>query len=561
MQRPWWKHWKGTGAANLRPDRGLVRGEACPAGMPSPTDRRDAAARPALASAADIVTAAAGPALRKHAPAGEAPRNAAAGHAPPPEAPATAPPGGEPARLAPPANEPRHAPPGDEPPPQEAPAAGGAAPAGGRFDLGAAIDAARGPGDLDPRLLAEILEGWDFVGRAEQMPPPGDWRTWVLLGGRGAGKTRAGAEWVQRLVETAPPERAGLRVALVAETLGDAREIMVDGPSGICRIARSMRPVFEVSRRRLVWPNGALAHVFSSEDPDSLRGPQFDFAWCDELAKWTHAEETWDMLQFGLRLGTRPRQLVTTTPRPLPLLKAILSAGETVATRMRTGDNVENLAPGFLAAMQARYGDTRLGRQELCGELIEDREDALWRRADLERIVLRRPGPVGRIVVAVDPPTAAAARNSCCGIVVAGLDASGRGVVLADGSLEGASPAAWGAAVVDLYRRFDADRVVAEVNQGGDMVGAILRSIDPAVPLAMVRATRGKWVRAEPVAALYEQGRVVHAGVFPDLEDQMCDFGPNGLSSGRSPDRLDALVWALTALMIATGGTPRVRGF
>ena len=424
----------------------------------------------------------------------------------------------------------------------------------------AAIAAARAPADLAVPLLAEIAGDWEHRARDEQKPPPGDWRTWLLMGGRGSGKTRAGAEWVHRVACDAGGSGAALRIALVAETLGDAREVMVDGPSGICRIARRSRPSFEVSRRRLVWPNGAVAHVFSSEDPESLRGPQFDLAWCDELAKWKNARETWDMLQFGLRLGRHPRAMVTTTPRPLPLIKAILSDPDTAATRIRTADNAANLAPGFVAAMEKRYGGSRLGRQELAGELIEDREDALWRRADIERLRVGKPGPVGRIVVAVDPPAAAAARNSCCGIVVAGLDASGRGVVLADGSLEAASPAAWGRAVVRLYRRFDADRVVAEVNQGGDMVAAILRSVDPAVPVTTVRATRGKWLRAEPVAALYEQGRVVHADAFPELEDQMCDFGPDGLSSGRSPDRLDALVWALTALLMTARGTPRVRG-
>lgn len=377
------------------------------------------------------------------------------------------------------------------------------------------------------------------------------------MGGRGSGKTRAGAEWVHGVASRA---RVPLRIALVAETLADAREVMVDGVSGLWRIARDRRPAFEISRRRLVWPNGSVAQLFSSEDPESLRGPQFDLAWCDELGKWKHAQETWDMLQFGLRLGTAPRQVVTTTPRAIGLLKAIIADPATVATRISTLANAGNLASGFIAAMATRYGGTRLGRQELDGELIEDREDALWSRDMLERLRLRSPGPLGRIVVAVDPPAAERAKNSCCGIVVAGLDASGRGVVLADLSVANASPNAWGEAVVRAYRRFQADRVVAEVNQGGDMVGTILRSIDPGLPVTAVRASRGKHARAEPVAALYEQGRVVHAGTFPDLEDQMCDFGPDGLSGGNSPDRLDALVWALTSLMLSGQGEPRVRG-
>ena len=399
------------------------------------------------------------------------------------------------------------------------------------------------------------LQAWHLRYRLAQMPPDGDWRVWLLMGGRGSGKTRAGAEWVHALAG----QNADLRIALVAETLGDAREVMIDGVSGICRIAGRGRPDFEASRRRLVWPNGSIAQIFSSEDPESLRGPQFHFAWCDELGKWKHAQETWDMLQFGLRLGDDPRVLVTTTPRPVPLLRGLAGDPKTAVRRIRTDDNAGNLSPGFLAAMAERYGGTRLGRQELDGELIADREDALWHRARLEGIRQRNPGPLSRIVVAVDPPATASAA-SVCGIVVAGLDGTGRAVVLADCSVTGASPAGWAGAVVCAFRRFDADRVVAEVNQGGDMVTAMLRSVDANLPVATVRATRGKFLRAEPVAALYEQGRVVHAATFAELEDQMCDFGPDGLSSGRSPDRLDALVWALTALVLERAGEPRVRG-
>ncbi|WP_411035106.1 DNA-packaging protein [Shinella sp. BYT-45] len=401
----------------------------------------------------------------------------------------------------------------------------------------------------------EQSRAWRFTYRIAQLPPPGDWRVWLLMGGRGSGKTRAGAEWVHAQA-LARPE---MRIALVAETLGDAREVMIDGVSGICRIAGRSRPDFEASRRRLVWPNGSIGQIFSSEDPESLRGPQFHLAWCDELGKWKHGQETWDMLQFGLRLGEDPRVLVTTTPRPVPLLRALAGDPGTAVRRIATADNARNLSPGFLSAMAERYGGTRLGRQELDGELIADREDALWNRARLEAIRLRNPGPLSRIVVAVDPPATASAA-SVCGIVVAGLDGAGRAAVLADCSVTGESPAGWAGAVVRAFRKFDADRVVAEVNQGGDMVAAMLRSVDAALPVTTVRATRGKFLRAEPVAALYEQGRVVHAGAFPELEDQMCDFGPDGLSSGRSPDRLDALVWALTALIIDRQGEPRVRG-
>ncbi|WP_154720160.1 DNA-packaging protein [Ciceribacter sp. T2.26MG-112.2] len=409
-------------------------------------------------------------------------------------------------------------------------------------------------------LLASrrIGRGWEISGRDEQRPPQGDWGTWLVMGGRGSGKTRAGAEWVHGLALSAGP-RTDLRIALIAETLGDAREVMIDGASGIARIARRLRPEVEISRRRIVWPNGAMAQIFSSEDPESLRGPQFHYAWCDELAKWKHAEETFDMLQFALRLGERPRQLVTTTPRAVPLLKRLIGDAETRVTRLSTADNRDNLAPGFIAALERRYGGTRLGRQELGGELIEDREDGLWRRDRLEALTVRLIEPLRRIVVAVDPP-AGSGPASVCGIVVAGLMDNGRAAVLADASVEGRSPADWARAVVHAYRRFEADRVVAEVNQGGDMVAATLKSIEANLPVTMVRATRGKYLRAEPVAALYEQGRVVHAARFAELEDQMCDFGPDGLSSGRSPDRLDALVWALTALMLEGTGEPRIRG-
>ncbi|MEO1989399.1 MAG: terminase family protein [Martelella sp.] len=411
----------------------------------------------------------------------------------------------------------------------------------------------------DPFQYAAFLaQEWRFLARPEQLPPTRDWRTWLLMGGRGSGKTRAGAEWVHDLA-IADGEKSELRIALVAETLGDAREVMIDGVSGICRIARRMKPDFEISRRRLVWPNGAVAYLFSSEDPEALRGPQFHFAWCDELAKWRYGQECWDMLQFGLRLGRLPRQMVTTTPRAVPLLKRLMAEDETVVARISTADNRANLAPGFIKALSSRYGGTRLGRQELDGELIEDREDALWRRSDLDAIVARRAMASGRIVVAVDPP-AGSGRNSVCGIVVAGGMENGGALVLADCSVEGGSPAQWARAVVEAYRRFDADRVVAEINQGGDMVTAMLRSVDERLPVSTVRAKRGKFLRAEPVAALYEQGRVRHAGHFARLVDQMCDFGPDGLSAGRSPDRLDALVWALTALLLEGDGMPRVRG-
>ncbi|WP_181704353.1 DNA-packaging protein [Chthonobacter albigriseus] len=399
--------------------------------------------------------------------------------------------------------------------------------------------------------------------RPDQIPPDGDWAAWLVLGGRGAGKTRTGAEWIRAMVfgkDLVHGLTAG-RVALVGETYADVREVMIEGVSGLLAVhARHERPVWQPARRRLEWPNGAVAMAFSSEDPEGLRGPQFDAAWADELAKWRHAEATWDMLQFGLRLGLTPRQVVTTTPRPVPALKRLMGAADTVTTRSRTADNAGNLAPVFLRRIVANYAGTRLGRQELDGELVEDRPDALWTRAQLEAVRIAAAPALRRIVVAVDPPASSNRRSDACGIVAAGVDGDGCAVVLADESCRGLRPEAWARRAVALYHSREADRLVAEVNQGGDMVAAVIAQVDPGVPVEMVRATRGKWVRAEPVAALYAQGRVRHAGAFPALEDEMCDFAVDGLSSGRSPDRLDALVWAITALLLSGGAEPRVRG-
>jgi phage terminase large subunit-like protein len=279
------------------------------------------------------------------------------------------------------------------------------------------------------------------------------------------------------------------------------------------------------------------------------------------LAKWRYPDATWDMLQFGLRLGARPRQLVTTTPKPIALLKRLLADEGVDVTRMRTVDNAAHLAPGFIATIEDRYAGTRLGRQELDGELIEDREGALWSRAMIEAATLARGPELRRIVVAVDPPASARRSSDACGIVAAGLDMAGRAIVLADATLQAAKPKDWAGAAVGLLHRLEGDCIVAEVNQGGDMVAEIIRAADPAVPVRAVRARRGKWLRAEPVAMLYQQGRVLHAGRFPALEDEMCDFGADGLSGGRSPDRVDALVWAVTELMLGAAGAPRIRQF
>lgn len=418
---------------------------------------------------------------------------------------------------------------------------------------------------LPPPTAHWLRHHWPLLGRASQHPPEtaqggGDWLTWLVLGGRGAGKTRAGAEWVRALAFGRAGPAAG-RIALVAESLADLREVMVEGVSGLLAVhPRAERPIWEPTRKRLEWPNGAVAQGFSADDPESLRGPQFDAAWCDELAKWRYAQAAFDNLQFGLRLGTRPRQMVTTTPRPTALLRALLADPRTAVTRMGTAENAAHLAPHFLETVVGRYAGTRLGRQELDGELIEDRPDALWNRALIEAGREASAPELVRVVVAVDPPASSRRHADACGLVAAGIDRDGIVHVLADESAQGLTPTGWGGKAVGLFHRLEADRVVVEVNQGGEMVKTILAGIDPAVPVKEVRATRGKWLRAEPVAALYEQGRVRHAGAFPALEDELCDFGPEGLSNGRSPDRLDALVWAVTALALGPKeAAPRVR--
>ncbi len=384
-----------------------------------------------------------------------------------------------------------------------------------------------------------------------------DWTTWLILGGRGAGKTRAGAGWVREVAIN----DAAARIALIGETEHEVREVMVEGVSGLLAVhAAKERPQWIPSRRRLEWTNGAVAQVFSAENYEGLRGPQFSAAWCDELAKWRHADATFDMLQFGLRLGERPRQVITTTPRPIALIKRLMADPRTALTHGRTVNNAYNLAPDFIETVLARYHGTRLGRQEIDGEIVEERADALWTRARLEDCRVAAAPQLARIVVAVDPPASARKGADACGIVAAGRSGDGTLYVLSDDSAGGLSPQAWAVKAIALWRRLEADALVAEVNQGGDMVKAVIREADSAVPVVTVRATRGKYLRAEPVAQLYEQGRVKHVGAFPALEDEMCDFGLDGLSSGRSPDRLDALVWAVTALTFGAGKGPRVRG-
>jgi phage terminase large subunit-like protein len=388
--------------------------------------------------------------------------------------------------------------------------------------------------------------------RDEQLAPDGDWLTWLFLGGRGAGKTRAGAEWLRAQVEA-----GAARVALIGPAFADVREVMLSGPSGLLNIGpEETRPKFEASRRRVVWPGGAVGYAFSSEDPDGLRGPQFEAAWADEFAAWKKPQETLDTLRFGLRLGARPRLMVTTTPRPIAALKALIASPGVAVTRASTERNADNLAPGFIEALRAQYGASRLARQELDGVLIEDPDDALWTRAMIDAALGVEGIEVERVVVAVDPP--ASATGDECGIIAAGSAGRGRSkrsLILGDHSLR-ARPERWAKAVSEAVIVHGADHVVAEANQGGDMVRAVLQAAAPDLAVKLVHASRGKRARAEPIAALYAAGRVGHGRRMPALEDQMCAFGSEAETG--SPDRVDALVWALAALF-GKDAEPRMR--
>jgi phage terminase large subunit-like protein len=409
---------------------------------------------------------------------------------------------------------------------------------------------------LSPEELEHLDYDWQFWARPEQLAPPGNWHTWLILAGRGAGKTRTGGEWVKANVSGSTPLAKGKysRFALVAETASDARDVIVEGESGLLAIHhRDYRPTYEPSKRRLTWPNGAVASLYNATEPDQLRGPQFDAAWLDELAKWKYAEETWNMLQFGPRLGSDPRQVITTTPRPIPLLKDIMASPHTIIARGSTYDNQANLAPQFLAAIVKRYEGTRLGRQELSAEILDDVAGALWTRTNLDQHRRRQTDKLPdmqRVVVGIDPAAnanATAEEGAETGIVVAALGMDGRGYILDDLSCR-LSPMAWARMAIAGFDRYQADTIVVETNQGGAMVEAVLRSERDTLPVVAVHASRGKVTRAEPIAALYEQGRVSHVGSHATLEDQMVLFTPNGIMGDTTADRVDALVWALTSL-------------
>ena len=392
---------------------------------------------------------------------------------------------------------------------------------------------------LSNKEAEALFYDWEFWARSNQLPPPGDWLVWLIMAGRGMGKTRAGAEFVLREIKA----KRARRIAFVAKTPADARDVMIEGDSGILGISPPWdRPLYEPSKRRLTWSNGATALVFSSKEPDQLRGPQYDLAWGDEIRTWYYPQETWDNLMFGLRLGEHPRTVVTTTPLPLSVIKKIMKAPDTVVTTGTTYENRANLAPSFFRQIISKYEGTRLGRQEIKAEMLEDVPGALWNR----NIIQYKPAPdMVRVVVAIDPAVTSSENADETGIIVAGKGVDGKGYVLSDRSAR-VSPDSWARRAVQGYDDFRADRIVGEVNNGGEMVGLTIRTVRN-VPYKAVHASRGKQARAEPVAALYEQGKIFHIQPFDELEDQLVTWTPE---NGESPDRLDALVWAITELFL-----------
>jgi phage terminase large subunit-like protein len=402
------------------------------------------------------------------------------------------------------------------------------------------------PWEHAARLFENAKPRWRDIARPEQLPPPGQWLVWAYIAGRGAGKTRSAAEWVTEKALAHP----GCRIALVGRTPADVRDVMIEGESGLLAVSDRHRPVYQSTKRRLTWPNGTTAYAYSAEVPSQLRGPQHHFGWCDEPASWSDARKgdtldtAWNNLQFGLRLGEAPQCVFTTTPKPNALIRTVLERASTAATRGSTYDNLANLAPSFREQVLATYEGTRIGRQELLGELLDDVEGALWTLQLLDECRVTQAPEMRRVVVALDPSGGAGPSHDEQGIIVAGLGVDGQIYVLADRSCS-LSPHGWASRAVAAYREFDADRIVAEKNYGGDMVESTIRQVDKQVPVKVITASRGKVQRAEPVAALYEQHLVHHVGPMPTLDDQLTTWTP---LDGTSPDRLDALVWAVTEL-------------
>lgn len=406
----------------------------------------------------------------------------------------------------------------------------------------------------------QLLYRWEFWAREGQLAPSGDWEVWLVNAGRGFGKTRIGAEWT---IAKAEELGAGGRIALVGETAADVRDVMINGESGIIEHSPPwFTPIYVESKRQLTWPNGCIAKTYSAEKPAQLRGPQHHAGWSDEIAKWKYID-AWDQLTFGMRLGKDPRIVATTTPRPIKIVKDLIADPDCYVTSGTTYDNKENLAKTFLNRVVKKYEGTRLGRQELNAEMLDDNPHALWKRSEIDKH--RQPNAnieFKRIVVAVDPPTTSGENADECGIIVAAIDVNDHGYVLADLTMAHATPKEWATEAIRAYYKYDCDRLVAEINQGGEMVETIVRMIDESVSYRGVHASHGKVTRAEPVSALYEQARVSHVGFFAYLEDQMCEFDQDfdKEKMGYSPDRVDALVWAFFELMIKNDiGVPRVR--
>ena len=380
---------------------------------------------------------------------------------------------------------------------------------------------------------------WQFNARPAQMPPAGDWRYWLVLAGRGFGKTRVGAEWVRAMA------KQSRFITVVGATANDARTIMIEGESGILAVCPpGERPKYMAHKGELHWPNGGKTQVMSADEPERFRGKQHEYIWADEIAAWRYPE-TFDQAMMGMRLG-RPRAVITTTPRPTPIIRRLMDDPHTHITRGSTYDNRANLAAEFFDVIIRRYEGTRLGRQELLAEVLTDNPNALWQRNQIDTHRAGQVPVLKRVVVGVDPAATGGEESDLTGIVVAGLGIDGRGYILGDYSLR-SSPDAWARKVVYAFEQHKADRIIVETNNGGEMCATVLRHVAPNLPITTVHASTGKWARAEPIAALYEQGRVSHVGTFAELEDQMTDYVPG--EGRRSPDRMDALVWALTHLM------------
>ncbi|KQM31233.1 DNA-packaging protein [Sphingomonas sp. Leaf10] len=408
---------------------------------------------------------------------------------------------------------------------------------------------------LTPHRRRELATRWKLWAHDGQTIADNDWTVWLIQAGRGFGKTHAGAEWVCGQAA----DQRDLRIALVGATRRDVEQVMIRGPAGVLAIGRHFGPVtYRPSRGVVEFGSGARAYIYAAESGENLRGPEHHIAWCDELAKWRNADATWDNLMMGMRLGEQPQTLVTTTPRVIPLLRRIRAMDGVRITGGRTYDNM-HLPKSYVAQVEGSYAGTRLGRQELDGELIEEVAGALWSRAMIETQRVTTAPTLVRVVVGVDPP--AGVGGDACGIVAVGLGEDGHGYVLADASVHGLSPEGWAGAVAACAARHGADRVVAESNQGGAMVESVLRAADAGLPVTLVHASRGKAARAEPIVALYEKGKAFHVGAFPALEDELCGIVAGGgyAGPGRSPDRADALVWAMQELMLGRRGVATVR--